>query len=213
MTGIRVLCVDDHPVLRRGLCNLLSYYPDIEVVGEAENGAAALQAATTLTPDVILLDVCLPGPDGIDVAYHLRRQAPEAKIIVLTAFESEEYLLDALRAGVHAYLLKSTSDETLVEAIRQVHGGKHLLSPALMDTVLQQFETMARAHARQQSDLSEEELGMLELIAKGATTREIGAQMNWSERTVKRRVEEIMASLGAKSRAEAVAQAIKRGWI
>ncbi len=210
---IRVLIVDDHPILRRGLRNLLSTYRDIEVVGEAEDGATALQAVTALTPDVILLDVRLPGPDGVEVAYQLRGQAPETKIIVLTAFERDEYLLGALRAGVHAYLLKNTSDETVVEAIRQVHRGKHLLSPGLMDTVLEQFETMAKAHARQQSGLSEEELGMLDLIAQGATTKEIGEQMYWSERTVKRKVEEIMARLDSKSRAEAVAQAIKSGWI
>jgi DNA-binding NarL/FixJ family response regulator len=183
------------------------------VVGEAPDGAAALQAAATLTPDVILLDLGLPGPDGVEVAHQLRGQAQEAKIIVLTASQSDEYLLGALRAGVHAYLLKSTSDETVVETIRQVHRGKHVLSPALMDTVLQQFETMAKAHARHQSGLSEEDLGILKLIARGATTKEIAEHMYWSERTVKRRVEEIMARLGAKSRAEAVAQAIKSGWI
>ena len=213
MTVIRVLIVDDHAILRRGLRNLLCPYQDIEVVGEAEDGATALQAATALIPDVIVLDIRLPGPDGVETAYHLRRQAPEAKIIVLTAFESDEYLLDALQAGVQAYLLKNTSDETLVETIRQVHEGKHLLSPRLMDTVLQQFGTIAKAHARHQSGLSEQDLDMLKLIAQGATTKEIGEHMYWSERTVKRKVEEILASLGAKSRAEAVAQAIKSGWI
>lgn len=213
MTVIRVLIVDDHAILRRGLRNLLSSYQDIQVVGEAEDGATALQAATALTPDVIVLDIRLPGPDGVETASQLRGQAPEAKIIVLTAFESEEYLLDALRAGVHAYLLKNSSDETLVEAIRQVHGGQRLLSPRLMDTVLQQFETVAKAHARHQSGLSEQDLDLLKLIAQGATTKEIGELMHYSERTVKRKVEEIMARLGAKSRAEAVAQAIKSGLI
>lgn len=213
MAVIRVLIVDDHPILRRGLRNLLSAYHDIEVVGEAEDGAAALQTATTLSPDVIVLDVRLPGPDGVEVAYHLRRQAPEAKIIVLTAFDDDKYLLGALRAGAHAYLLKNTSDETVVETIRQVHRGKHLLSPKLIDTVLQQFETMAKAQARHQSGLSTDELGMLELIAQGATTKDIGEQMYWSERTVKRKLEDIMSKLGTKSRAEAVAQAIKSGWI
>jgi DNA-binding NarL/FixJ family response regulator len=207
------MIVDDHPVLRRGLRSLLSSYQDIEVVGEAEDGAAALEAATALSPDVILLDVQMPGPDGVEVACHLRRRVPEAKIIMLTAFDDDEFVFDALRAGVHAYLLKNTSDETVVDTIRQVHRGKHLLSPTLLDTVLQQFEITAKAHARHQSGLSEEELGMLGLIAQGATTKEIGEQMYCSERTVKRRVEQVMGRLGAKSRAEAVAQAIKSGWI
>lgn len=213
MAVIRVMIVDDHPVLRRGLRSLLSSYQDIQVVGEAEDGAAALEAALALSPDVILLDVQLPGADGVEVACHLRRRAPEAKIIILTAFDDDEFVLDALQAGVHAYLLKNTSDETVVDTIRQVHRGKHLLSPTLLDTVLRQFETTAKAYARHQSGLSEEELGMLGLIAQGATTKEIGEQMYCSERTVKRRVEQVMARLGAKSRAEAVAQAIKSGWI
>lgn len=213
MTVIRVLIVDDHPILRRGLRNLLSSHQDIEVVGEAEDGAMALQTATTLAPDIILLDVNLPGPDGVEVASHLHRLNLKSRIIILTAFDDDEYLLGALRIGVHAYLLKNTSDETVVETIRQVYQGKHLLSPTLMDTVLQQFETMAKAHARQQSGLSDEDLGILELIAHGATNREIGDRMYWSERTVKRKLEEIMDTLGTKSRAETVAQALKSGWI
>lgn len=213
MTVIRVLIVDDHPMLRRGLRDLLSAYQDIEVVGEAEDGAAAVQAVIAVLPDVIVLDVQLPGPDGVEVAYHLRGQAPNTKIIILTAFASDEYVLGALRAGVHAYLLKNTSDETVVDTIRQVHRGKYLLSPTLMNTVLQQFEPMAKAYTRHHSGLSEEELGMLGLIAQGATTKEIGEHMSWSERTVKRKVEDVMVRLGAKNRAEAVAQVIKKGLI
>jgi len=213
VSAIRVLIVDDHPILRRGLRSLLSSHPDIEVVGEAESGAAALQEAATLAPDIILLDVNLPGPDGVEIAGHLRRLAIKAKIIMLTAFDNEEYLLGALRAGVHAYLLKNTSDDTVVETIRQVYEGKHLLSPPLMDTVLQQFESMSKSHARLQSGLSEEDLDMLELVAQGATNKEVGEKMYWSERTVKRKLEEIMETLGVKSRTEAVAQALKNGWI
>lgn len=213
MSVIRVLIVDDHSILRRGLRSLLSSHPDIEVVGEAENGALALQTVATLDPDIVLLDVNLPGPDGVEIASHLRRLGVKAKIIMLTAFDNDEYLLGALRAGAYAYLLKNTSDETVVETIRQVHQGKHLLSPPLMDTVLQQFETMAKSQARLQSGLSEKDFDMLELVAEGATNKEIGERMYWSERTVKRKLEEIMEILGTKSRTEAVAQALKSGWI
>jgi DNA-binding NarL/FixJ family response regulator len=114
---------------------------------------------------------------------------------------------------VYAYLLKSTSDETLVDTIRHVHRGEHRLSPAQLEALLHQFETMAKAHARSQAGLTEQELSMLDLVAQGATTREIGQQMYCSERTVKRRIEEVTAKLGVKSRAEAVAQAIRSGWI
>jgi two-component system response regulator DevR len=213
MNTIRVLIVDDHPMVRRGLRSLLSSYQDIEVVGEAEDGVAALRAAADLSPEVILLDIRLPGPDGVEVAYQLGHQAPEAKIIILTAFDSDEYVLGALRAGACAYLLKSTSDETVVEAIRLVHQGKRLLSPSLVDKVLRQFQTFATTHARHQSGLSEQELRVLELIAQGATNKEISEEMYWSERTVKRRIEEITAKLEARNRAQAVAAAIKRGLI
>jgi DNA-binding NarL/FixJ family response regulator len=213
MGAIRVLVVDDHPRVRRGLRSLLSTCRDIEVVGEAEDGAGALQAAVDLSPDVILLDIRLPGPDGVELAYQLRQRAPQAKVIILTAYDHDEYVSGALRAGVYAYLLKSTSDETLVEAVRSVHQGKRLLSPALMDRVLREFETLAKAEARHESGLSDQELRVLQLVARGLTTGEIGEEMYWSTRTVKRKIAEIKDQLGARSRAQAVAEAIRRGLI
>jgi DNA-binding NarL/FixJ family response regulator len=213
MDAIRVLIVDDHPMLRRGLKSLLSVYPDLQVVGEAENGAGALSLAASEKPDVILLDIMMPGPDGIEVLSHLCHAAPENRVIVLTAFNNQEYITSALRAGAHAYLLKSTADEMLVEAIRAVHQGKRLLSPELLDQVLYQFQTLAQTRARSESGLSVEEIQVLNLIATGATNEEIAQQMFWSERTVKRKVEEITGKLHVRNRAQAVAEAIKRGLI
>lgn len=213
MGAIRVLIADDHPTLRRGLQSLLASYADIEVVGEADNGAAVLRAAADLSPDVILLDVQLPGLDGVEVAQRLRHQAPKARIIILTAYNNDEYVLGALRAGAYAYLLKNTSDETLVESIRQVHQGKRLLSPSLMDKVLQEFQTVTEVHARQESGLSEQELRVVGLMAQGRTNKEIAEEMCWSDRTIKRKVEDIMAKLGARNRAQVVAEATKRGLI
>jgi DNA-binding NarL/FixJ family response regulator len=213
MDRIRVLIVDDHPMVRRGLLSLLSAYPDIEVVGQADDGATALEEAVTLAPEVILLDIRMPGLDGVEVAHELRRRVPEAKIIVLTAFDNEEYVRGMLQASAYAYLLKSTSDETLVETIRHTHQGKHSLSPELLDQVLRQFQVLAQADARRESGLSEQELKVLEFIARGATNKEIGEEMYWSERTVKRKVEEIMVKLGARNRAQAAAKAIKQGLV
>ncbi len=212
MDAIRVLIVDDHPMVRRGLKSLLSSYPDIVVVGEAGDGASALQAAG-LSPEVILLDIQLPGLDGVEVARQLRRVIPAAKIIALTAYENEEYVLKAMRAGAYAYLLKSTSDETVIEAIRLVHQGKRILSPTLMDGVLRQFQTLAQTQARYESGLSEEDVRVLALIAQGATNEEIASETHWSERTVKREIEQIMSKLGARNRAQAAAEAIKRGLV
>ncbi|MEP7200391.1 MAG: response regulator transcription factor, partial [Chloroflexota bacterium] len=115
---IRILIVDDHSVVRRGLRHLLATYADMQVVGEASDGPSAMQAATTLSPDVILLDIRLPGASGLDIAPQLRQAAPEARIIILTTYEDDEYLVKALGGGAHGYLLKSTSDEHVAEAIR-----------------------------------------------------------------------------------------------
>jgi DNA-binding NarL/FixJ family response regulator len=213
MDLIRVLIVDDHPMVRRGLRSLLSAHPDIEIVGEAEDSASALRAAVELKPAIILLDIQLPGLDGVQVMEKLRRVAPTAKVIALTAYDNEEYVLNALRAGAYAYLLKRTSDETVVEAVREVYHDKRLLAPALMNQVLRQFQTLAQAHVQHTSGLSEEEIRVLGMVAQGDTNEEIAQKMHWSERTIKREIEGVMAKLGARNRAQAVAEAIRRGLI
>lgn len=213
MASIRILIVDDHPMVRRGLRSLLSAYPDLQIVGEANDGAAALQAAALEQPDLVLLDIMIPGLDGVEVAQQLHSLNPNTKVIILTAYENQEYIIRALRAGAYAYLLKNSSDENLVESIRAVHRGEHLLSPELIDQVLRQFQVLAKTATRVESGLSEEELTVLQLIARGATNEEIAQQMFWSERTVKRKVEEITAKLEARNRAQAVAEGIKRGLI
>lgn len=210
---IRVLIVDDHPIVRRGLQSLLSSYPDIQVVGEAEDGNAALSLVKELSPQVILLDIQMYGADGIDIASRILRSAPQIKIIVLTAYDNEEYILGAFRAGAYAYLLKNGLDETVVETIRSVHQGRRLLSPSLMDQVLRQLHVLAQAHVRREHQLSPEDVRVLALIANGATNEEIAQQVHCSESTVKRQIEEIMATLGARNRAQAVAVAIKEGLI
>jgi len=213
LVPIRVLIVDDHPMVRRGLHSLLSSYPDIAVVGEAENGTAALQAVTDLSPHVVLLDIQMFGGDGIEIASRILRCAPQVKIIVLTAYDNEEYILGAFRAGAYAYLLKNSSDETVVETIRLVQQGRRLLSPSLMDQVLRQFHLLAQAEASREHKLSQDEVHVLARVANGATSEEIAREIHWSERTVKRKIEEIAAKLGARNRAQAVAMAIREGLI
>ena len=212
-TPIRVLIVDDHPMVRRGLRSLLSSYPDIEVVGEAEDGTVAFQAVTELCPHVILLDIQMFGVDGIEIASRILRNAPQVKIIILTAYDNEEYILGAFRAGAYAYLLKNSSDETVVETIRLVQQGQRLLSPSLMDQVLRQLHILAQAQASGEHKLSQDEVHVLARIANGATNEEIAREIHWSERTVGRKIEEITIKLGARNRAQAVAIAIKEGLI
>jgi DNA-binding NarL/FixJ family response regulator len=210
MNPIRVIIVDDHPMLRRGLRNLLSEYPDMQVVGDFADGETTLESVAALQPDVILLDIKLPGMDGVTVSQQIQQIMPEAKIIHLTAYQDDEFLQSAFRTGAYAYLLKSAPYEVVIDTVRRVYHGEHLLSPALMDQVLRQFKNLAQAQARQETGLSEEDLKVLQLIAKGATNEEIAEAMYWSDRTARRKIEEISAKLDARNRTQAVAEAIKR---
>lgn len=213
MAPIRVLIVDDHPMVRRGLQSLLSSYDDIDIVAEAGDAAGALRQVARQPVDVVLLDIKMSGPDGVSVAARLHREFPDVRVIVLTAFDEDEYVRGALRAGVFAYLLKGGSEETVVDAIRQVYQGKRLVSADLVDGVLRQFQEVVQAHDETRFGLSPEDLRILELIAEGATNDEIASEVCWGQRTVKRKVEEIMTKLGARNRAQAAAMAVKKSLI
>ncbi|MCS6845698.1 MAG: response regulator transcription factor [Caldilineales bacterium] len=213
MRPIRVVLVDDHPVVRQGVRSLLANHPDIQVIGEADSAAALLALLAERQPDVVLLDVRLPGKNGIDLAHQLKREWPAIKIIVLTTYEDDEYLFGALRAGAEGYLLKSASPEMLAGAIRQVAAGERLLSPSLVGRLMQEFSAMAKAQARAEAGLSDQELEVLRLIAAGATNREIADRLYWSEITVKRKVQDILTKMGVANRSQAVAEAVKRGLI
>jgi DNA-binding NarL/FixJ family response regulator len=208
---IRILVVDDHPIVRQGLRSLLSTYADMQIVAEAEQQRQALEAAQQHRPDVVLLDIRLPGTSGIEVARMLRREVPEARIIILTSYDNDDYLIGALQAGASGYLLKSVSDESLVSAIRAVHRGERLISPSLLDRVLQQFTELRRSQVRQDTGLSDEDIRVLGLIAAGASNEEIGAALNWSIASVKRKMQHIFERLGVTSRAQAAAEAVRRG--
>ncbi|MBI4770495.1 MAG: response regulator transcription factor [Chloroflexi bacterium] len=195
---IRVLLADDHPVVRQGLHSLLSNYEDIEVIGEVEQGSDVVACVRSLRPDVVLLDIRLPGVDGIAVTRQLRRENPDTKIIILTTYDDDEYLIGALSAGAHAYLIKSASRETLTASIRAVAAGERLLTPRLTSKVLRHFEQLAQ---------------VLTYMAEGWSNEAIAEQMYWSEVTVKRKVHDILARLAVSNRTQAVAKAIRTGLI
>jgi len=210
---IRVFLVDDHLVVREGLRSLLSSFPDISVVGEADNSLVVPDRVKETRPDVLLLDIRLGSAGGIEVARQLRREQPTVKIIILTTYDDAEYVEQALAADVHGYLLKSASHQQLAEAIRSVHRGERLLSSPLVSHVLEEFGRLARAQSRQESGLSDQELQVLHEIANGATNREIAERMFWSEVTVKRKIQDIIEKLGVVNRTQAIAEAIRHGWI
>lgn len=211
--SIRVLLADDHAIFRRGVRSLLAEYPDMEIVGEAENSPSTLRLAAECYPDVVLLDVQMEGASGIEVARTLRRNHPDIGIIILTTFDNDEYLFGAIQAGAQAYVLKDIALQSLPETIRAVQRGERLISPQLIGRVLQQFQDLANERVRQETGLSPEELDMLRMTADGATNQEIAQRFFWSEATVKKRMQDISQKLGAANRAQAVAIAIRRGLI
>lgn len=211
MEAIRVLIVDDHPVVRQGVRSLLVNHSDIQVVAEAESAANLFATLNGNPPDVILLDVRMPGPSGIEITQRLKRERPSIKVIILTTYEDDEVLFGALRAGADGYLLKSTSPEILASSIRSVARGERLMSPGLVDKMMRQFQDLAAQKVRTDSGLTDHELQVLQLVAGGATNKEIADKLFWSEVTVKRKTQDIFEKLGVANRAQAVAEATKRG--
>ncbi len=210
MDTIRVMVIDDHPIVRQGVRSLLSNYDDFEVVGEAGSGLIAMQKVSSLAPHVILLDIRMPGETGIDLLKELRQAAPEAKVLMLTSFDDSEYVTGSLRAGAHGYVLKSVSDETLVSAIRAVHFGERVLSPQIVD---QMIHTLTAEPPEPAIGLTPEERQILRQLADGASNVQIATDLYMSETTVKRKLQEIFEKLSVHSRAQAAAAAVRRGLI
>ena len=211
MSAIRVLICDDHPIVRQGVRSVLTNHVDIQVVGEAENASTLFAIIDSLKPDVILVDIRMPGQSGIDVTQRLKRDYPDIKVIILSTYDDDEFLFGALRAGADGYLLKSASQEVLADSIRQVGRGERLLSPALVSKVMREFRDLAKDKVRGESGLTDQEVEVLRMIASGATNKEIAEKLFWSEVTVKRKVQDILEKMGVANRAQAVAEAGKRG--
>lgn len=210
---ISVLLVDDHPVVIEGLRKVLATAPDISVTGEAHDAAGALERARSLKPDVILLDLRMPGASGVQAVRRLRENGPTPAVIILTSYGDQAYVRQALEAGADGYLLKSTPPEQLIAAIRAAARGRRQLSPELLDGVLGEFGGLAREQTHRTADLSNDDLEILRLASKGSTNREIGAATGRTEVAVKKRLQVIFDKLDAVDRAHAVAEAIRRGLI
>ena len=210
---IRVLVVDDHALFRRGLEMVLAHEDDIDVVGEAEDGADAVEKAIETTPDIVLMDVRMPRRGGIDACTAIKDAVPSSKIIMLTISDEEADLYEALKAGATGYLLKEISIDEVAAAVRAVHGGQSLISPSMDSKLLNEFASMIkRDDERQQVPvprLTEREMEVLRLVAKGLNNREIAKQLFISENTVKNHIRNILEKLQLHSRMEAVVYAVR----
>jgi DNA-binding NarL/FixJ family response regulator len=204
---IRILVADDHPMLREGLVTVLSTQPDFDVVGEAADGSEVVRLAETLLPDVILLDLEMPGMDGVAALEKLRESGSEARTVVFTAYDTDERILGSLRAGARGYLLKGASRTELFDAIRTVHSGGSLLQPLVTGRLLDHM------NAPEPEPLTPRELEVLALLARGLPNKEIADSLYIGERTVKFHVSSILAKLDAGNRTEAARIAISRGLI
>jgi two-component system NarL family response regulator len=211
MPDIRVLVVDDQELFRRGLTMLLGVEPDMEVVGEAADGASAAALAATAVPDVVLMDVRMPRQTGIEACTAVKDAAPNARIIMLTVSDDEADLYDAVKSGASGYLLKDSSIEEVAQAIRVVADGQSLISPSMAIKLLDEFKQMARTdrQAVPTPRLTERELEVLRLVAQGLNNREIAKQLFISENTVKNHVRNILEKLQLHSRMEAVMYAVR----
>jgi DNA-binding NarL/FixJ family response regulator len=210
---IRVLIADDHALFRRGLRTVLDLEPDIVVVGEAADGAEAVQAASSLSPDVVLMDVRMPKASGIEAARRIREEQPDVAILMLTISEDESDLFEAIKAGATGYLLKEISIDEVSDAVRAVAAGQSRLAPEMASKLLTEFALLS--HRTQNADagspvrLTDREMDVLRLVARGLSNREIAKELFISENTVKNHVRNILEKLHLHSRMEAVVYAVR----
>jgi len=214
---IRVLIVDNHPIYRAGMADMLkTRAPHIEVVGATGDGQEAIELARALRPDIVVTDIRLRGQDGIEVTKQVRAECPGASVLVLSAYDDDDLVFDAVRAGATGYLVKDARRSEIIAAIETIYQGGTVLSPTIGRKMLDQFALLARqggGYSGSVDGLTPRQLDVLRLIAVGATNREVAAKLAVGERTVEKHVAHIYEKLGISSRNQAMAFALKRGLI
>jgi len=211
--AIRILIADDHPVVRDGLAAMLGTQPDFAVVATAANGQEAVRLAAELKPDVVLLDLEMPELDGVEALVRMRAASPAVRALVFTAFDTDERILGAVRAGAQGYLLKGAPRDELFRAVRVISQGGSLLQPVVASKLLQRMTAHPPPGTAATATLTSREAQVLSLLARGRANKEIAAELVISERTVKFHVSSILSKLGAGNRTEAVRLAVQRGLV
>ncbi len=207
----RILVADDHPIVRSGLKKVLDAQPDLEVVAEAEDGAEAVKKALAEDVHLAILDVSMPKTTGIQAAEELRRRKPELKLLMLSMYDSEQFLFESLKAGASGYVLKSDADHDIVDAVRRTMRGQSFLYPSAVSTLVKDF--VDRGRDDQHDILTPRELQVLKLIAEAYTSKEIAKELVISVKTVERHRQNILDKLGMSDRVELTRYAIRRGLI
>lgn len=209
--AIRIVITDDHQLFRVGIANLLSGSPQIEIVGQAENGQEAIEKAKLLKPDIVIMDLTLPVINGVDVTRILYNELPEVRVLVLSMHADKKYIKDALEAGAYGYLFKDCTYDQLLEAIHTVFQGKKYLSDKITEVLIQDYLNRDEEIHDSSQDLSERELKILKLIAEGKSTREISDLLFISVKTIGTHKQHILEKLNLKTSADLIKYAIKNG--
>ncbi|MCC7355050.1 MAG: response regulator transcription factor [Anaerolineae bacterium] len=212
---INILLADDHNLVREGTREILEHHEDLRVVGEAGNGQEAVDLALLLCPDVVIMDISLPVLNGLEATRQIKQGLPQTAVLVLTAYDDDQYVFAMLEAGAAGYLLKNARGSELVQAVREVHEGESVLSPAIAKKVVQRLARDKKAPpvAKPLDALSERELEVLRLAGRGFSNKEIGQMLVISSRTVQAHMANVFSKLQVGSRTEAVLYAIRQGWI
>jgi NarL family two-component system response regulator LiaR len=208
--AIRVLVADDHAIVRKGICALLATEPEIDVVGEAQDGQEVITKAQRMEPDVILMDIVMPGTDGLEATRRITSRQPNTRVLVLTSFAGDDKVFPAIQAGALGYLLKDSGPEDLVQAIQQVHRGESSLHPSVARRVLQELSEPS-GHGPGPDTLTEREVEVLQLLAQGHSNRQISDHLMISEATVRTHVSNILSKLNLCSRTQAALYALREG--
>jgi len=222
MERISVVIADDHPIFRQGIRGVLESEPDIQVVGEASEGKQAIALARALAPDILIVDVHMPDIDGLEVTRTVKMHLPRTGIILVTAYDDEEQLFQAIKVGAAAFYLKDIRPDELLDGIRRVNAGEYLINesvltkPVVASRVLKQFRDLAMAGQDIEPlfvPLSAREIEVLDLIARGNSNKEIARALKISDQTVKNHITSILRKLAVNDRTQAVVYALRRGWI
>jgi NarL family two-component system response regulator LiaR len=209
----KILIADDHPLLREALCQVFSNQKDMEIVGQAGNGEEAIDLAFQLKPDILVMDIMMPKFDGLEASRQIKKIAPNTAILILTAYDDDNYVLGLLEAGATGYLMKSAKGQDLVEAVRAVRAGESVLHPKIIEKLLKQamVKPVGAAEQKIKDLLSDREMEMLELLATGMSNKEIAEKLCLSLRTVKAHMSNIFTKMNVASRSEALVEALRKG--